>query len=150
MNKELPHQDLLAKTYLFAECSPDDLRALAAVAEAKAYKSGDHVYRSGEPADALYALVIGTVDIVAPGKTVPIMTVGSGQLLGELAFFTPGPRAASAVARESTRVQRVAFDALGGLLAARPALERTMYRNACRFMGKHLRQMSQELNHRYL
>jgi CRP-like cAMP-binding protein len=148
MDGQLAH--LLASVYLFAQTSAEDLSALTALAEAKQYSPGDYMYRAGDRADALYVVVLGTIDIVAPGKSVPVVSIGSGQLIGELAFFARGERLGSAVARETTRTHRIAYEALARLLAERSALERLVYRNACGFMARHLQQMAQELDRRYL
>jgi hypothetical protein len=51
MDGQLAH--LLASVYLFAQTSAEDLSALAALAEAKEYSPGDHVFRTGDQADAL-------------------------------------------------------------------------------------------------
>jgi CRP-like cAMP-binding protein len=92
---------------------------------------------------------MGTVDIIVKGKQTPVVTMGSGQTLGELAFFQPGKRFATASARERTQVTRIPFEKLSELLASRPALALLFYRNACTFLAKHVRELALERDRRY-
>jgi Cyclic nucleotide-binding domain len=78
---------------------------------------------------------MGTVDIVVKGKQAPVATMGNGQTLGELAFFQPSKRFATATARERTQLARIPFDKLSQLLTDRPTLALLFYRNACMFLA---------------
>ena len=75
--------------------------------------------------------------------------MGSGQTLGELAFFQPGKRFATATARERTQVARLSFDKLTQLLTQRPTLALLFYRNACTFLAKHVRELAADRDRRY-
>ena len=141
--------ELLKDVYLFWGATPDDLAALAAITERKNFLAGDIVYRTGDPADAMFYLEMGTVEIVRPGTESVFAGFGTGQTVGEVAFFDGGNRAAVARTREVTRLLRVPFDMLRTLLAERPALALVVYRNAAMFLAKHLRQLALEIDHRY-
>lgn len=143
-------QELIKKFYLFAGAKPSDLQALAGIVERKACMAGDVVHSEGDTADAMYLVEIGSVDIVAKGKETVFGTIGGGQGFGELAFFEPGPRPASASTRERTYLLRIPYDRLAKVLAGRPELALLFYRNACTFFAKHLRMMASDLNRRYL
>ena len=140
----------LKNLYLFQGANPDDLVALAAITEPKDFLPGDVVYHAGDPADAMYHIEMGTVEIVNPRTQIVFATLGTGQSIGEVAFFDSGKRAAVAVTRERTRVLRIPFDRLRTLLTERPGLALVVYRNASAFLAKHLRQLALEINHRYL
>jgi len=146
----MDQRELLKNFYLFTGVSSDDLHVLEAIVERRTYIAGDLVYSEGEVADALFLIEMGTVDIVPKGKEMVFATIGSGQGLGELAFFERGTRPASASARERTYLLRIPYERLSKVLAERPALALLVYRNACAFFTKHLRTMALELNHRYL
>ena len=143
-------QELLKKSYLFAGVTSDDLQALDAIVERKAYITGDLVHSEGDVADAMYLIEMGAVDIVRKGKETVFATIGSEQGFGELSFFEPGVRPASATTRERTYLLRISYERLAKVLAERPALALLVYRNACAFFAKHLRMMALSLNHRYL
>jgi CRP-like cAMP-binding protein len=142
--------ELLKNVYLFRGANPDDLVALAAITESKDFLAGDFVYHAGDPADAMFYIEMGTVEIVNPRTQKVFATLGTGQSIGEVAFFDNGKRAAVAVTREQTRVLRIPFDRLSTLLNERPGFAIVVYRNGSAFLAKHLRQLALEINHRYL
>ena len=54
------------------------------------YKAGQTLFSSGDPADRLYFLVTGTVELPEVGRTLQ-----AGQMFGEIAFFAPGHQRSS-------------------------------------------------------
>ena len=147
---DMERLEVLKKSYLFAGASSDDLQALAGIVERKTYIAGDLVHSEGDVADAMYFVEMGAVDVVPKGKETVFGTIGGGQGFGELSFFEPGVRPASATTRERTYLLRISYERLAKVLAERPALALLVYRNACAFFAKHLRMMALSLNHRYL
>jgi CRP/FNR family transcriptional regulator len=145
----MDRQALLNAIYLFRDATSDDLAGLAAIAARREYLQGDVVFNEGDEADAMFVVEMGTVDMVPKGKDVVFATMGTGQAFGEVAFFTRGKRPGSARTREVSRIVRVPFDRLETLLAERPALATSFYRNACAFLAKHLCAMAVDLNRRY-
>ena len=111
--------------------------------------AGNLIYDAGQDSDAIFIIEMGTVEIIPQGKQTPFATMGSGQDLGELAFFYPDKRIASATARERTQLVRIPFDKLAQLVAERPTFGLIFYRNASMFLAKHVRQLALEHDHRY-
>ena len=142
-------ETLLKNIYLFADATAEDLARLAAIAEPRKYRQGELVFNEGDEADAIFVVEMGTVDMVPTGKEMVVVTIGSGQALGEVAFFRRGKRPGSARARETTSVLRIPFDRLEKLLGARPTLAVDVYRNACTFLAKHLRTLISDADRRY-
>jgi CRP/FNR family cyclic AMP-dependent transcriptional regulator len=136
--------------YLFTGVTSDDLQALDAIVERKAYIAGDFIYREGDVADALFLIEMGTVDILPKGKETVFTTIGSEQGFGELSFFGRGTRSASALTRERIYLLRIPYERLSKVLSERPALALLVYRNACAFFAKHFRTLALDLNRRYL
>src|SRR5262245_4168276 len=141
--------DLIRNTYLFRGIAADDLSALSKITEDTVLSSGQTIYDVDQVADAIFIIEMGTVDIVARGKQAPVATMGNGQTLGELAFFQPGKRFATATARERTQVARLPFDKLTQLLTDRPTLALLFYRNACTFLAKHVHELAADRDQRY-
>jgi CRP/FNR family cyclic AMP-dependent transcriptional regulator len=135
---------------LFRGAEPADLDALAAVAQAQSYGPGEQIFDHGHPADALFAIVIGTVEIVAQGQDVAVVSLASGQGFGDVAFFRRAAHTAAARAREATRVLRIPFAELDRLLAERPGLALIFYRNAANSFAHHLGQIAAEIDRPYL
>jgi len=141
--------DLIKNTYLFRDIAASDLSALAGIAEEKDLTAGNLIYDAGQDSDAIFIIEMGTVDIIPPGKQIPFATMGSGQSLGELAFFYLDKRIASAVVRERTQLIRIPFDKLAQLVTERPTFGSIFYRNASMFLAKHVRELALERDHRY-
>jgi len=143
-------RDALQHAHLFHGAAADDLAALAAIAEPGSFGNGEQIFDGARPADALILITMGTVDLTNEAKDVVLMTVGSGQMLGEVAFFKRGRREVSAVAREPTRTLCVPFAKLDPLLEARPSLALTFFRNVAGEFARHLGRLAADRDHRYL
>src|SRR5262245_15836125 len=142
-------RDVLKQIHLFRDAIPEDLAAVAAIAERKGYAAGEYLYQSGDAPDALFVIGYGTVDVNLKDKDVTVASVGAGQALGEMAFFDRSGRLASAVTRERTDLLRLPFDKLDRVLEERPTLAVVFYRRASVFLARQLRTVAPDLNRRY-
>jgi CRP-like cAMP-binding protein len=140
---------LLKRIYLFGDATDADIASLIQIATPRKYRQGDLVFNEGDEADALFVVEMGTVDMVPSGKELAVVTIGSGQALGEVAFFRRGKRPGSARARETSTIVRIPFDRLEQLLLERPDFALGFYRNACGFLAKHLRTLITDMDRRY-
>jgi CRP-like cAMP-binding protein len=68
----------------------------------KTYAAGESIFNSGEPADFMYAIVEGQVDIIRNG--VIIDSLSEGDLFGEMALVDDSPRSGTAQARTDVKV----------------------------------------------
>jgi CRP-like cAMP-binding protein len=96
---------------LLANVDEQDVRALAEMGEPRHFVAGQSIFSEGDPGDALYTIVRGSVRIVvvsATGREATLATLGRGDSLGELALLDGLPRSASAVATEATTTLLVA------------------------------------------
>ena len=69
------------------------------------FATGDTIFREGDPGDALYVVVDGSVELTANGQWVE--TLGPGGIMGEMALIDQGPRAATAVALTPCGLARI-------------------------------------------
>jgi len=67
--------------------------------------SGDTLFKSGEPGDAMFILLEGAMDVMVGGKVVERSTRGA--IVGEMAIIDQSPRGATVVARESSRLAKI-------------------------------------------
>jgi CRP-like cAMP-binding protein len=58
---------------------------------------GASLFRSGDPGDAMYVVLEGSIDVVHRSRV--IESVGAGGIVGELALIDDEPRSADAIAR---------------------------------------------------
>ena len=73
--------------------------------DAKSVTAGTTIFRTGDPRDAMYAVLEGEVDIVVNGKLVE--TVCKGGIFGEMALIVGENRTATAVAKTDVRLVAV-------------------------------------------
>lgn len=94
---------------VFAALPRELLDPLLARGEELAYGDGELLMRRGEPADALFLVLEGTVRVERPGRLTRLV---AGDLVGEIEVLARGPRIANIHAEGPVRVLRVPRDAL--------------------------------------
>lgn len=140
---------LLRNCHLFKNAGPDDLAAVQQLAERKQYIAGEQIFLSGERAEALWVIEAGTVELFSPGKDLPVVTLGGGQVFGDAAFLHHGVRLGSARAQEISHLIRIPFDKLQKLLDERPAFAAIFFRDAAGYYASLAARLSTELERPY-
>jgi CRP-like cAMP-binding protein len=90
----------LARVPLFAGCSDEDLRDIAALAHLLGFEDGSVIVPEGEEGLGFYLLLSGEAVVVQDGRE--INRIGSGEFFGEIALLEGTPRTASVVAAGRT------------------------------------------------
>jgi signal transduction histidine kinase len=127
-----PKAEQLRATPLFAELSDELLERLAGHTEPMHLEPGDFLIREGDPAEDLYVVTSGELDITkrSGNADVYLNRVGPGSIQGEIAGLERGQRMASVRAVGQVELLRIPYAALGDLLSAGPdavlALVRTI------------------------
>jgi CRP/FNR family cyclic AMP-dependent transcriptional regulator len=90
----------LARMWLLQGLPSAVLANLAAVAEERRYIAGEVILRQGEPADGVYFLAAGVVDIYAAGADGAqwLNRLNVGECFGEMGVVDGAPRSATAIA----------------------------------------------------
>lgn len=65
--------------------------------EPRRFKSGETIFREGDPADCLFLVTEGQVDITLGNRL--LTPLRQGEIFGEMALIDGAPRSASATAR---------------------------------------------------
>jgi CRP/FNR family cyclic AMP-dependent transcriptional regulator len=60
------------------------------------FKAGDTIFNEGDPAEVMYALQAGEVEIVQGARSLAFL--GAGSIFGEMALIDHAPRNATAIA----------------------------------------------------
>jgi len=102
--------DVLSGLDLFTGAPRNVLERLAAGAEECVEPAGHQLIRQGEPADALWVLVAGTLAITstdADGRLRELPDVTAPGYVGEIGLVRRVPRTADVVAREPSQLLRI-------------------------------------------
>ena len=129
---EAPHEavnestaDFLARVPLFADLDSMLRHVVARRASVVRLTAGELLFRAGDPADALYVVRAGRVEVITPdGETA--RELGRGASIGELGLLTASPRAAAVRAARATDLIRIGREDFQHLLREDPALSLTL------------------------
>jgi NTE family protein len=121
--------DFLAKVPIFAPL-PDGIReTLAARARPIRVRAGQWLFREGDPADSLFVIRAGKLEVVSEGAEERILRdLGRGSALGELALLTSSRRSASVRAARDSDLISVAREDFERLLSEAPELSLALAR----------------------
>ena len=114
--------ELLKAVPLFADLDERSLDAVGVLAREVEVPEGRVLMLEGEPGEAFYVIVEGTIRVERAGGVARSMTAGG--FLGEIALLEGGPRTATATCVSDCRllvIQRHEFDRL---MSALPHIER--------------------------
>lgn len=97
---------IMREVHMLSEVPRDGLRLLAFSAESRILRTGDVLFREGEPADGGYIIASGSLDIFR-GEGPQERIAGRGTLLCGLALICETEQVATATAREPSQVLRI-------------------------------------------
>jgi CRP-like cAMP-binding protein len=112
--------DLLKSVPLFAACSKNELRRLAATADEIDVREGYVLMREGRPAREFFVLIEGDVKVTRNDRT--ISQLGAGDWFGEIALLTKVPRTASVITTSAVRALVVTDRAFRQLVETMPSI----------------------------
>jgi CRP-like cAMP-binding protein len=107
---------------LFADLDERSLQAVAVLAREATFKAGEILMLEGEPGDAFYVIVEGTVRVERGDRAVRSMTAGG--FLGEIALVDRSPRTATATCVSDVRLLEIRAHEFERLMASLPAVDR--------------------------
>jgi CRP/FNR family cyclic AMP-dependent transcriptional regulator len=136
--------EILNSFPFFAGLSAKELRSLSIIANQVSYKRGDRIFKEGQPAQALYMILQGWVDVVintdAQGDHRELVTTLSpGDVLGWSAVVEPFVYTASAVCASPVSAIEFKGADLLGLFELDPKLCCVIMRRVCQAMSIRLR-----------
>ncbi len=111
--------DVLRQAPLFNGLDDAASSALESSMESLSLRRGEILFNEGDDGDKLYVVVEGKLKL---GRTSPdgrenlLAILGPGQMFGELSFFDPGPRSATATAVTDVQLRSLGHEALGPVL----------------------------------
>ncbi len=121
---------LIRQVPIFSDLAADDLEELAAVVEERKIDAGKDVFREGDPGDAVYLIIKGSVCVFTGGDGVRpervLSELGTGACIGEMAVLDASPRSATVRAIERTRTLRVPGEGFKRVMTERPEMSQAI------------------------
>ena len=121
--------DALAAVPLFAGLDAAGLEGLAKGMRVRRFRRGETVFHLGDPGDALFIVMAGSIKITLPADTgdeAILATLRPGDFFGELALLDGAPRSATAVAIEPTETYILARERFRELIATEPVMREAL------------------------
>jgi CRP/FNR family cyclic AMP-dependent transcriptional regulator len=115
--------DTLRQAPLFSGLDDEAAAALEASMAPASLRRGEILFNEGDDGNQLYVVIDGKIKL---GRTSPdgrenlLAILGPGQMFGELSFFDPGPRSATATAVTDVELKSLGHEALSPVLVAHP------------------------------
>jgi NTE family protein len=106
----------------FRNLDGPSLAAIAARLRLEAFEAGTVIFAKGDPAETMYLVESGTVDVLAGPAAEPLASLGPGSFVGELGLLLDEPRSASLQAATDSQLWVLARTDLEGLLSTHPAV----------------------------
>ena len=115
--------DVLRQAPLFSGLDDEVAAALESSMSSTSLRRGEILFNEGDDGNQLYVVTEGKIKL---GRTSPdgrenlLAILGPGQMFGELSFFDPGPRSATATAVTDVEIKSLGHDALSPVLVQHP------------------------------
>jgi CRP-like cAMP-binding protein len=116
----------LESVVLFSYCTADELVRIAAIANERRFKTGDVLYRANEPADTLYCVVSGEINV--DGSDDERRTVGPTGPLGVGEILSGRLRRGTASAARDTLVLAIDAEDFFDLLSNNIEIVKSLFR----------------------
>lgn len=140
---------ILASVELFEGLTAGELNDISNICHEKTFRQGEVITEQGEPGEELYIVYDGIVDVIRQGTSPDesprtVVSLGIGQIFGEMALVDHGPRSATIqAASDNTSVLIIHRDEFDRQCEANHHLGYTVMRNVAA-------DLSFKLRHRHL
>ncbi|TXJ06673.1 MAG: Crp/Fnr family transcriptional regulator [Aeromicrobium sp.] len=115
--------DVLRQAPLFQGLDEEASTALENSMTTVSLRRGENLFDEGDEGDRLYVVISGKIKLgrtSADGRENLLAILGPGQMFGELSFFDPGPRSATATAVTDAQLRSLGHASLSPVLAEQP------------------------------
>ena len=130
---------------IFEDLSDKELKDIAHLTHERQYKRDEYIFKKLSPAEGMYVILDGKIEIKDPDSGNIFATLHSGDFFGELALLDEEPRSASAIATLPSRLIGFFRTDLLTLIKRYPELGNKILLNLSRILGERLRKTNKEL-----
>jgi CRP/FNR family transcriptional regulator, cyclic AMP receptor protein len=140
--------EVLRRAALFRDLREADLAALALCCRVRAFRSGETLFREGDPGASMLVVSDGTLLATVKrrdGSDEKLNTMGPGEVVGEMALLDPAPRSATVRALTEGTAYELTSDALDVLRARAPIAHTAIVSAAIRDCTRRLRRLDERI-----
>jgi len=122
----------LKRSFLFQNLSEEELRKVSLLFELVDLPMGEVLFYEKEPADEMYIVLEGKVKASLfneRGDELVLAEFGPGEFIGEMGIIDQGPRSATAIAEENSRLAVLSRDAFLKILRENPDIALNVMRS---------------------
>jgi len=118
----------LSRVKVLQQLPAEEIIKLIPYLKTAAFKQGQIIFKEGDIGDGLYFIVSGKVNVTrsTAGKSLPIATLGPGDIFGEMALFFSHARNATVTSQTPLTVWQVLKSDFDYLLQNSPALQKAV------------------------
>jgi glutaminase len=143
----------LASQELLAGLSDAELGAVAAATRLHRLRTGDAVFKQGDPADSIFFILSGALAVLLPldaedggnGSTRRLARMGAGLAVGEMALVGDSARSAHVEVSQDAELAELPVSAVAALTSAHPDLALHLHRNLAHVLADRLRRANEQL-----
>lgn len=124
--------DAIGRSHLFRGVTRPDLETIAPMLRQRRFRAGETIFHEGDPGDAMHVIAGGRARISITsreGDEAILVTLGPGDVFGELVLLDGAPRSATAMAVEPTVTFILARSSFDSLIAHNDAFRSAILRN---------------------
>jgi CRP/FNR family cyclic AMP-dependent transcriptional regulator len=124
--------EAIGRSPLFRGVPEPDLATIAPMLRQRRYRAGETIFHEGDPGDAMHVIATGRakISIESPdGDEAILVTLGPGEVFGELVLLDGAPRSAAAIAVEPTVTYILTSPDFGPLIAGNDAFRTAILHN---------------------
>jgi len=121
--------DVLRQAPLFSGLDDEAAAALESSMSQTSLRRGEILFNEGDDGDQLYVVIEGKIKLglTSPdGRENLLAILGPGQMFGELSFFDPGPRSATATAVTDAELKSLGHAVLSPVLVTHPGVAQAL------------------------
>lgn len=116
----MANEEFLSRVPIFSNCTPEEISAIAAVAQESGFQTGQIIVTQGTPGQAFYLVLTGRVEIIRDGQS--LGAFGPGDFFGEMSLLDHAPRSATIKALENSTCLMLSSWDFKALLEKHPSI----------------------------
>ncbi|MDH3716743.1 MAG: GNAT family N-acetyltransferase [Planctomycetota bacterium] len=123
---------------LFHGLTDEQAGRLASICRIETFAAGQDILVEGQLDDKTFLMLQGEASVCVSDCSRPVVSIGAGEFLGEMALLRQVPHSATVTAQTRTEVAVLRRDQLNALMRQRPDIGLVLYRNLAVGIGQKL------------